>query len=73
MPASILLDKQGTMSDDAVFSRVNLSIDVHARVLICCHDHFRPVLSLKETHCVSRTMLMKSENLKHETRRISVG
>ncbi|KAH7459295.1 hypothetical protein FOMA001_g20085 [Fusarium oxysporum f. sp. matthiolae] len=33
------------MSDDAVFSRVNLSIDVHARVLICCHDVCRVALS----------------------------
>ncbi|EXK23260.1 hypothetical protein FOXG_21972 [Fusarium oxysporum f. sp. lycopersici 4287] len=33
------------MSDDAVFSRVNLSVDVHARVLICCHDVCRVALS----------------------------
>ncbi|KAJ3454047.1 hypothetical protein MRS44_018679 [Fusarium solani] len=33
------------MSDDAVFSRVSLSIDVHARVLICCHDVCRVALS----------------------------
>lgn len=33
------------MSDDAVFSRVNLSIDVYARVLICCHDVCRVALS----------------------------
>ncbi|KAK2926319.1 Protein of unknown function DUF3505 [Fusarium oxysporum f. sp. vasinfectum] len=38
-------DKQGIMSDDAVLSRVNLSIDFHARVLICCHDVCRVALS----------------------------
>ncbi|KAJ0139660.1 hypothetical protein HZ326_17414 [Fusarium oxysporum f. sp. albedinis] len=37
--------KQGIMSDDAVLSRVNLSIDFHARVLICCHDVCRVALS----------------------------
>jgi hypothetical protein len=34
---------------------------------------FSPHISPIETHCVSRTALMKLENLKHETRRVSVG
>jgi hypothetical protein len=34
---------------------------------------FSPHISPMETHCVSCTALMKLENLKHETRRVSVG
>jgi hypothetical protein len=34
---------------------------------------FSPHISPMETHCVPRTALMKLENLKHETRRVSVG
>jgi hypothetical protein len=34
---------------------------------------FSPHISRMETHCVSWTALMKLENLKHETRRVSVG
>jgi hypothetical protein len=37
------------------------------------HLAFSPHISPIETHCVSRTALMKLENLKHETRRVSVG
>ncbi|KAH7187215.1 hypothetical protein DER44DRAFT_857711 [Fusarium oxysporum] len=33
------------MADDAVLSRFKLSIDPHARVLICCHDTRRFALS----------------------------
>jgi hypothetical protein len=37
------------------------------RLAIC------PIFSPMEAHCVSRTALMKSENLRHETRCVSVG
>ncbi|KAH6954075.1 hypothetical protein BKA56DRAFT_603815 [Ilyonectria sp. MPI-CAGE-AT-0026] len=33
------------MSDDAVLSRLKLSIDSHTRVLICCHDTCRFAIS----------------------------